>query len=54
MKIRTDFVTNSSSSSFVVKITLLDTDGNTYDVSIPTRTDCAREICTVRRTSSHL
>ena len=35
MKIRTDFVTNSSSSSFVVKITLLDTDGNTYDVSIP-------------------
>ena len=35
MKIRTDFVTNSSSSSYVVEICVEDVDGNEYTVKLP-------------------
>lgn len=35
MRIRTDFVTNSSSSSYVVEITLEDMNGKNYSVHIP-------------------
>ncbi len=40
MKIRTDFVTNSSSSSYVVSIRITDIDGKSYDMHIYTEYDC--------------